>query len=181
MCFDANKKLISPEHVGVVGATETTLYEDCKKEDTLIKVVHAFKWKEDPHACVAFAVDDSGEYADLPNRTLSRFGIINLVEKDGYWEVRLNEPCGRAYPAGTKVREHLSGPAHLYCTASPQVAPEEWTPFSGSVMGMSKAGAANGHWWRGTKYAKFIILANCEQNTDCIVLLSGIGVTAEAK
>ena len=32
ICFDADKKLIAPEQVGIVGDTETTLYEDCKKE-----------------------------------------------------------------------------------------------------------------------------------------------------
>ena len=180
MCFDADKKLIAPEHVGIVGATEATLYEACNKEDTLIKVTYAFKWKEDPHACIAFDVDDSGKYTDLPNRNLSRFGIINLEEKDGYWEVRLNEPCGRAYPAGTKVREHAAGPAYLFCAASAQAVPMGWTQYSGSVMGLSEAGAGNARWWHGTKYAKLVVLLNSGQDEDCIVLVSSLDVTAEA-
>jgi hypothetical protein len=180
MCFDADKRLIAPEHVSVVGATETTLYEDCKKEDTLLKVAHAFKWKEDPHACIAFEVDDSGKYADLPNRNLSGFGIIKLEEKDGYWEVRLNEPCGRAYPAGTKVREHFAGPAYLYCAASAQSVPAEWTQYSGSVTGLSVAGAGNARWWQGTKYAKLVLLLNSEQNEDCIVLVGSLDIRSES-
>jgi len=179
ICFDADKKLIAPEQVGIVGDTETTLYEDCKKGDTLIKVAHAFKWKENSHACVAFEVDDSGQYTDLPNRKLSGFGILKLVEKDGYWEVRLNEPCGRAYPAGTKVREHLAGPAYLYCAAAAQAVPAEWTQYSGSVMGLSEAGAGNVRWWQGTKYAKLVLLLNYEQNEDCIVLVGGLDIKAE--
>jgi hypothetical protein len=180
MCFDADKKLIASEHVGIIGATETTLYEACNKEDTLIKVTYAFKWKEDPHACIAFDVDDSGKYTDLPNRNLSRFGIINLEEKDRYWEVRLNEPCGRAYPAGTNVREHSAGPAYLYCAASAQAAPMGWTQYSGSVMGLSEAGAGNARWWHGTKYAKLVMLLNSEQDEDCIVLVSSLDVRREA-
>ncbi len=180
MCFDADKKLIASEQVGVVGGTETVLYEDCKKEDTLVKVAHAFKWKENPRACIAFAVDDSGRYQDLPNRNLSGFGIIKLEEKDGYWEVRLNEPCGRAYPAGTKVREHAAGPAYLYCAAAAQAVPTEWTQYSGSVMGLSEAGAGNARWWPGTKYAKLVLLLNYEQNEDCIALVNPPDIKAEA-
>ncbi|MGD1001585.1 MAG: hypothetical protein ABSA67_12910 [Candidatus Brocadiia bacterium] len=179
MCFDADKRLIAPEQVGVLGATETVLHEDCKKEDTLIKVAHAFKWKEDPHACIAFDVDDSGKYADLPNRNLSGFGILKIEEKEGYWEVRLNEPCGRAYPAGTKVREHSAGPAYLYCAAAAQSVPAEWTQYSGTVAGLSTAGAGNAHWWQGTKYAKLVLLLNSEQNEDCIVLVGGLDIRAE--
>jgi len=180
MCFDADKRLIASEQVGVVGGTETLLYEECKKEDTVIKVEHAFKWKENPRVCVAFDADDSGRYRDLPNRNLSGFGIIKLDEKDGYWEVRLNEPCGRAYPAGTKVREHSAGPAYLYCAAAAQAVPAEWTQYSGSVMGLSEAGAGNARWWPGTKYAKFVALLNYEQNEDCIVLAGAFDIRAEA-
>ena len=179
MCFDADKRLIAAEQVAVIGATETTLYEECRKEDTLIKVAHAFKWKEDPHACIAFDVDDSGKYADLPNRNLSGFGIIKLEEKEGYWEVRLNEPCGRAYPAGTKVREHSAGPAYLYCAAASQSVPAEWTQYSGAVTGISVAGAGNARWWQGTKYAKLVLLLNSEQNEDCIALVGGLDIRAE--
>jgi hypothetical protein len=179
MCFDADKKLITSEQVGVLGATETTLYEDCKKEDTLIKVVHAFKWKENPRACIAFDADDSGRYRDLPNRNLSGFGIVKLEEKEGYWEVRLNEPCGRAYPAGTKVREHCAGPAYLYCAASAQAVPAEWTEYSGSVMGLSEAGAGNARWWPGTKYAKLVLLLNYGQNEACTVKVSSLDIKVE--
>jgi hypothetical protein len=179
-CFDADKKLIAPEHVGVVGASETTLCEACKKEDTLLKVAHAFKWKEDPHACVAFEVDDSGKYTDLPNRNISHLGILKIEEKDGYWEICLNEPCGRSYPAGTKVREHSSGAAYLYCAASAQAVPMEWTQYSGTVMGMSDAGTGSSRWWHGTKYAKLVMLLNYEQDEDCIVLSGDIAVKSEA-
>ena len=117
MCFDADKRLIAPEQVAIIGATETTLCEDCKKEDTLIKVAHAFKWKEDPRACIAFDVDDSGKYADLPNRNLSGFGIIKLEEKEGYWAVRLNEPAGAHIRPGR--RSGSIPPARLTCTARP--------------------------------------------------------------
>ena len=103
-----------------------------------------------------------------------------LEEKDGYWEVRLNEPCGRAYPAGTKVREHPAGPAYLYCAAAAQAAPTEWTQYSGSVMGLSEAGAGNARWWHGTKYAKLVMLLNYEQDEDCIVLVGGLDIKAEA-
>ena len=179
MCFDADKKPIASEHVGVLGATETALYEDCKKEDTVIKVVHAFKWKENSRACVAFDADDSGRYKDLPNRNLSGFGINKLDEKDGYWEVHLNGPCGQAYPAGTKVREHFAGPAYLYCAASAQAVPTEWTQYSGTVLGIAGAGAGNARWWKGTKYAKLILLVNYQQSEDCIALVSGLDIKAE--
>ena len=57
--------------------------------------------------------------------------------------------------------------------------PTEWTQYSGSVTGLSEAGAGNARWWQGTKYAKLVLLLNYEQNEDCIVLVGGLDIRTE--
>jgi hypothetical protein len=56
----------------------------------------------------------------------------------------------------------------------------EWTQYSGSVMGLSDAGAGSARWWHGTKYAKLVMLINYEQDENFIALVSSLGITAEA-
>jgi hypothetical protein len=177
--FDADKKPITAEQVSVVLRTETTLFAPCKKEDTVLKVAAGAHWQPNAQACVAFEADDSGKYNDLPNRSLSPLGIAKVEAKDDCWQVVLKAPCGRDCPAGTKVREHLSGPAYLFAAAAGQVVPATWTQSTGYVYGVATAGAGSTLWWPGTKYARVVILLNYGQDNNHSVLVSAVSVIDE--
>ena len=130
--FDEKKESIYPYHVFCIAGTETTLAEACKAEDTVLKIANGAKWNTAPYTCVAFDVDDSGQLKDLPNRNLSIYvdpgiGVEKVENKGGHWAVQLKAKCGRAYPAGTKVREHVSGATYMYSAASRKPVPTAWT------------------------------------------------------
>lgn len=184
--FDEKKQPIRPYHVFCIAGTETTLAEACKPEDTVLKIANGAKWKTVPYACVAFDVDDSGQLKDLPNRNLSNtavpgFGVENVEDKGGYWAVQLKTKCGRAYPAGTKVREHISSATYIYSAASRKPVPLAWTEFKGQIKGVAKGDLPMNQWWPGTKYAKLLILANFEQGADFSLLADDLALTPVEK
>lgn len=164
--YDAEKKLIESRHVNCVPGTETTLAEACAKDDLVVKIAAGDKWVLSPNACVAFAVDDSGEYADLPNRKITNAGITKVENKGGHWEVHLKSKCGQDYPTGTKIREQVAITGFAYTAASSVFVPQEWTQYSGIINSMSKNASPKNQWWPGTRYVKIIILANYGQKND---------------
>ena len=91
----------------------------------------------------------------------------------------LKESCGRAYPAGTKIRELFCGPPYLFAAAANQVVLMVWTQSSGCVYGMATEGAGNARWWPGAKYARVVILLNCGQDDSHAVLVSAVSVTPQ--
>ena len=179
IALDKNKHEIAPCHVYCIPATETTLAQACKKEDKVVRIADGGKWKGGLAMCIAFAVDDSGQFGDLPNRNVSSIGITKIEKEGDCWAVHLAKECGRAYPAGTKIREHSSGGTYIYCAASCKPVPMEWTQFKGTVKGMSKSAAPANQWWPGTKYAKVFIYANYRQGKEFEVLVDDIMVIEE--
>jgi hypothetical protein len=162
--LDVNKKVISPAMVAALPKTETTLVEACKKTDTVLKLKDASKWKKHPAAGVAFKADPTGKCADLPNSNLSSMGGrgITSVKKVGdIWEVTLKKPVGKAFPAGTVVREHLLYGGYMYCAASSKRPAKQMKEYKSKVISeMAESGAISTKWWPGTKYAKVIIITN---------------------
>lgn len=179
--YDGEKRLIESHHVNCVPGTETTLVEACAKEDMVVKIAAGDKWKLSRNAYVAFAVDDSGQCADLPNRKVSGAGITKVENKGDHWEVHLKRKCGRAYPAGTRIREQLAITGYFYAAASSKHVPQEWTKYSGSVSGMSKSAIRKGQWWPGTKYVRVVALANYQQKKDVELLVDDITLVASDK
>lgn len=104
-------------------------------------------------------MDGSGECNDLPNRKLSSTGIASVEKGDAGWTVTLLRPCGRSYPAGTKVREHGGYLSCMYPAIRPKFHSSDWQRVSGDLKGMSKSGDDGNHFWRGTRYARIIVLA----------------------
>jgi len=176
MPCDANKKQIMPAHVLVYPGTETTLTENCKKEDMLLKIADGSKWQAAPYAMAAFGVDDSGNYADLPNRNLASTGILKVEKREGYWEVQLAKPCNISYPANTKVREHRAAGTYIYNAAGPKLVPAEWTEYQGTITGESLNTAPPTMWWKGTKFAKILILSNEGQDKEFKLLIDDISM-----
>lgn len=158
--YDENKKPILCQEVNAVQGTDTELVQECMAEDMSIKVKDAGKWIVDDGAAqrmIAFNTDDSGEYKDLPNRNISLFGVEALTKLDNCWEVKLKKPCGRNFPAGTKVREHSAGNTYIYPLIASEIGPE-WKEYSAKIYTKAKAAAATTQWWPGTKYVNVLIL-----------------------
>jgi len=167
--YDENKVRIANEHVHVILGTETTLYEACNSEDKIVKIVDGTNWYYTiTHEFMAFDIDDSGNYNDLPNRELSNVNIINLTDQGDYWEVEFNTNVGKTYPLGTKVRMHASGGSYMYVAAGGVLVPTSWTQYvdSSGVKGESLYGTGYDMWWRGTRYARILMLANYQQSAD---------------
>jgi hypothetical protein len=179
--FDADKNPIRPENVLVTVGSETTLFEACHKGDKVLKISAGAKWQVYEFACVAFQVDDSGKYADLPNRKLSAYGILKVEDKGKYWEVQLKDACGQAYPAGTKVREHAAGGSYIYNALGGQTVPAQWARYTGVIKGVADAGAPKDQWWHGTKYVKVILRLNYDQNQNFSIAVDDVSLTASAK
>jgi hypothetical protein len=159
MPLDANKIPIECCQVNVVPDTETELAEACKAEDTIIKVKDASKWKLCQLDTIAFDVDNSGEYKDLPNRNTSAGIVAKSENKNNVWELTLNKPCGKAYPAGTKVRDHRYGGTYTYPIVVSNFNSKEWKDISSEISGVSKFGRPDNQFWAGTKFVKVIVLS----------------------
>lgn len=177
---DAKKRGIGCIHVRCVPDTETTLAEACAAGDTIVKIVNGAKWQAVGHAAIAFNVDDSGKYADLPNRTLSSVGITKVENKGDHWEVHLKKACRRAYPAGTKIREQCSGGSYIYNAMNSRLVPSEWTEYTGAIKGIATKDAPLNHWWPGTAYAKIVLLTNYGQDKEFQVLVDDMTLTVTA-
>ena len=179
--LDEKKRQIAPVHVTALPGTETTLVEACKKDDTVLKVADASKWKTHKHRVVAFDIDDSGAFADLPNRNVTGYGITKLENKGDHWEIHLKKKCGRVYPAGTKIRCQSSGGTYIYNAAAYKDPGTEWKQFTGRIKGVAKQGAPSTAWWPGTKYAQILILANYGSKKGDEVLVDDISMTEAAE
>jgi hypothetical protein len=158
MPLDANKTQIQCAFANVVTGSEAELAEACKAEDKVIKVKDASKWSiKDKYNHVAFESDNSGAFKDLPNSKISG-SIIKAEKKDNLWEVTLEKPCGKAYPANTPVRIQRDGGTYMYPVMTANFQSQEWKEFTAQVKGLAKSGVPGNQFWPGTKYVKIIIL-----------------------
>ena len=86
--------------------------------DTILKVTDASQWKADGvrtlYGRVAFNVDGTGNLKDLPNRDITGSGIPTVRQVANGWEVDLSIPLKKAYPKGTKIRQHRNKGAFCY-------------------------------------------------------------------
>jgi hypothetical protein len=160
-CFDANKQRIRSMEVTPIPKSETELVEDAKKGDTVLKIKDGSAWKFEkwtrPYGVVAFEVDTSGAYSDLPNRKITLRGITAITKADGYWEVKLKHPMRENYPAGTAVRQQRSQGA--YCWARGRgVVKDKWVDINGYKSGVSVGGQKTDMFWPGTRYIRVAIL-----------------------
>ena len=110
---------------------------------------------------VAFDIDRTGAFKDLPNRNLSAGGIISIRKKGAIYEVTFNAPVGLNRPAGTAVRQHENAPPYIYLGAAGAQIQKDWKEFSGTIGKELKFGVNPGNrWWRGTRSVKLVLLVN---------------------
>lgn len=173
--FDKDKKPINYTAVGIVPGTDTELAADVSATDTVVKIKDGTKWKPLGHALVAFETDPS--FSDLPNRKLSSLGIAKVEKNGENYEMTLKKPVGKAFPAGTKVREHIAG-GYMYTGGFAANAPADWKNFTGTAGGSGKPGIpGNNAWWTGAEYARILILANWNAKETTQLLIKNVTLT----
>lgn len=157
MPLDADKKQIQPAFVNIVTGSDAVLAEACKAEDTVLKVKDASKWViKDKYNHVAFEADSS--LNDLPNSKITS-SIVKAEKKDAFWEVTLEKPCGKAYPANTAIRLQKDGGTFMYPVLAANFQSPDWKEFTAQIKGVAKVGTPGIQFWAGTKYVKVIVLA----------------------
>ena len=164
--YDKNKRIINNHSVMYRKNTETELAVKCSKDDKVIFVKDASSWIKSPSACIAFDVDISGKYSDLPNFNHSSIGIKKISKSGESWKIELLKPCRRSYPANTKIREHIpvgSG-TYIYSAANNIKIPNTWTEYKEIIHKDNKGRFKKFH--LGTKYVKLFMLANFQQSRD---------------
>lgn len=160
-CYNAARQRITSEQVAPVPGTETELLEDVRKGDMVVKIKDGSAWVFEEaltpkYGVVAFDVDASGAYSDLPNRKLSKTGINAIRQVDGQWEVELANPMGADYPAGTTVRQQKTSGAFRWVIIKGVGA--KWIELRAEISGVSTAGPEQGKFWPGTRFVKVAIL-----------------------
>lgn len=158
--FDAQKRQIQSVMFHVRPGSETVLVKACAKDDKLLVVDNAAKWTAGRGTAVAFDVDDSGNYNDLPNFNTSACVVLEKQKQaDGSWLLTLEKPVGFAYPAGTAVRQH-SGYAHYIFGGKGRVLAKgqpEAFDFNFSDR-LESSAHGDGKFWPGTAYVKVVLL-----------------------
>ncbi len=176
--YGADKKPIETRYVTAMPGTETTLVEGCNQLETVLKVAKAEGWRVGDY--VAFDVDDSGKYADLPNKRLSP-PIAKVEKKGDVWEVELRDKCGFDFPAGTKVRQHVSPGSYVYSVAANVTVPLEWTQYTVTIKGLALSGYPPTQWGPGIKYIRIIIIPEGAQGDTIELLLDDISLMVSDK
>ena len=177
-CFDAQKRPITSERITPVPQTETELVEEAKPGDKVLKIKNGSAWEFDAeltpkYGVVAFNVDDSGAYSDLPNPNLSQQGITTIRQAGGQWEVELAKPLKEGYSAGTKVRQHKVAGASLWLAT--KGVGKDWVKLSGDISGVSTVGQEKGMFWPGTSFVRISVLnLNNDKNTSPKVLVDDL-------
>lgn len=165
MPLDNKGEQIRAQNVNMVANTDTELSVDCNPEDTVIKIKNGEKWEAGSILMIAFNTDNSGKYADLPNKELSGIGIVKVEKNGNVYDVMLVNKCGKKYVAGTKIREHRIGGSYIYAFGGKD-AQADWTEYCFTFK--------KHNLWPGTHGAKIIILANFGGDTYQTILLKDI-------
>lgn len=161
MPLNEDKKQIQCFNVlPMAGVPETELVQECISSDTILKVKDASKWQFNQFAKIAFDVDTSGEYKDLPNFNIYTGKILGAENKGTYWELKLEKPCNNSFPVKTKIREHRDGATYIYSVNKMDFNSQTWQQLSGTTRDYSNVGMDGGKFWKGTKYVKIMVLSN---------------------
>ena len=157
--YTKNKKFISKVSVNYINGTETELVRSCKPTDKVLYVKNAENWLVNKYECVAFDIDSTGKFTDLPNNNLSSIGIEQIINEKDFYKIILKKSCGKTFPLGTKVREHVAGSSYIYNVSSNVLLKNNWNSFS-NLITTKNQNLMVSKFYPQTKYVKIIILAN---------------------
>lgn len=104
---------------------------------------------------LAFDIDDSGNFIDLPNFKTFRIDKVEKGEDSGTYALSLKESPGLERNAGSKVRLHNSA-GYLYARSPAPTT--QWQSFSHEISGEALDGIPVDKWWKGTSFVKPLIL-----------------------
>ena len=155
--YDKNKVQIIPNTVLGNNNTLTTVAEDAKKGDKVIKVKDASKWNiNSPYSYIVFKAAE--DYSDLPNRSTIHTVVPNARQAGEVWEITLKTPLKADIAAGTAVRQHFDGGTYIYTAGSFKTL-GVWKTRTGTISGIAASGAPSNKFWKGTETVRVLILA----------------------
>ena len=159
------------EAVNYIPETETELIKACTSKDKVIIIKDASNWKTISHGCIAFNIDDSGQYKDLPNFNLSTRGIDKIEKFGQVWKIYLLKEIGCNYPSHTKIREHKGGWTYIYSAACGSSVPNSWTKYQSLSTAETYFPMA---FFPGTKYVRIFLMTNDSESSDVVLSLKNI-------
>lgn len=124
--------------------TQSELAEACVANDVVLKVKDASAWKEGPYAA-AF-----GKGENEPNFDVTAAGIVEVKPVGDCWQVKLQKPCGFAFPSGTSIVENRTDAGHWIAVTSVDVLAGEWMEIRLKVKPKQ--------WWAGVFNARAVIV-----------------------
>jgi len=175
--YDKNRCRIWPESIMPIEASETVLVKEAKKGTKMVYVKDVTAWMpalKKKRAMIAFEVDDTGAYSDLPNFKVIPVVRVKVVE--GGHQVFLKTPLSKDMPANTKVRCHTASGHNMYISSFKKNL-KEWTRIGGDINPEVKKDAPHKTIWRGTQFVDVLILANWQQKSGEILLIDDIALT----
>lgn len=198
--YDKDFNFIQNHYVNAVAWTETTLATNVSSTDSKIDFncddTIFYNWSPKPspnsnlwllrHSYVAFEIDDSWNFDDLPNKNLSRSisnssntNVSTLLTKN--WNIctitfhpTVWNKAWVNYPAWTKIRLHNSWGNYNYIAASNPEVPYSWNLYSWEVFWISKYWADPKYFRRWTKFVKILMLTNHSQTTNEVLLIDDL-------
>ncbi len=172
--YDKNKQPISIASQRHIPKTETELIKSCKATDKTVIVKNASSWSGSPLGCIAFNIDDSGQYKDIPNFNLSPFGIDKIEKFGQFWKISLSKEIGCNYPAKTKIRQHSHNDKwldpYVYSALNGLYIPNSWTQYQ-SVNGLRDI---NLGFYLGAQFIKVLLFVNYDDNSNSILSVRNI-------
>jgi len=152
--YDADKKMITMQQVGVFPETDLTLPKNVHERDTRILLPLSQKWLDTPYKAIAFHA--KSDLSDLPNFRISPRVIALEAMDENFMEAVLQKPLDAAYPAGTNLRLHIPWATPLYWIADEWV-PTEWKTYSQNISGEAPSGTPTDQFWKGTRYVRVLV------------------------
>ena len=124
---DAQNRVIGHINRVMVPKSFTKLVKPCAADDTSIMIEDGVNWVK-VNTAPAFNVKADG--SDIPCFSVIE-GIMtkSVEEKDDGYLVTFDRKLGKAFPAGTTVRQHRYGGAYIYDVS--KVLNNEWTLWQG--------------------------------------------------
>ncbi len=183
--YDGDFRSITGQSVIPYSWTETELYEPVIASDTIVKLVN--KWNTctniggvtyfSNYASIAFDIDTSWNYWDLPNfNTSPSTWFASIVDNGAFCTLTTKSAVWKIYPVGTKTRIHSSG-GYAYVAAANTPIPTTWTKYEATISWETLYWASNTKFWKGTKYVKFLILSNYQQSMNEVLLFDDLKIT----
>ncbi len=158
MLLDADKKPILRNAVNPIDGTFTAVLADANPGDSTIRVADASKWNKS----MMLAVGAKEDFSDLPNRNL--LAVKSAVKDGDGWNVELAAPLKVTVLKDSNIRFHDLSAGHCYGIMVGKPLGADWKEYSMTIGSQAAKDAPYTKFWPGTKYARFVFVANYNQD-----------------